>query len=303
MRRAENEEFTDRRRGDPAHRASVVALHLVYRARAVPVRRRLSACPELDCVRHRLPPDTIAAAERRALELGVGADRVLIAARAITEDAYVVALAAALRVPYEPLDRLARGACPLTDAQLIDADKNGLLPLEIDGELVWIIAPRALTARRLIAGTHPIPPRWMRLTSARRLRQFVIRHCGEELAQRAANGLRSVQPELSAASHGRGPSIGWVIAGATLAIVAAAFPRAVAAATSAALAFTFLAWTGLRMLGAVTAWQRWRPTRLWPGELPVYTIIVALYDEADAAAGLIAALGRLDYPALGSKCT
>jgi cellulose synthase/poly-beta-1,6-N-acetylglucosamine synthase-like glycosyltransferase len=296
LRRAENEQFADRRRGDPAHRASVVALHLVHRARAVPVRRRLSACPELDCVRHRLAPDTIAAVERRALELGVGADRVLIAARAITEDAYVVALAAALRVPYEPLDRLARGACPLTDAQLIDADKNGLLPLEIDGELVWIIAPRGLTARRLIAGTHPIPPRWMRLTSARRLRQFVIRHCGEELAQRAANGLRSVKPELSAASHGRGPSIGWVIAAATLAIVAAAFPRAVAAATSAALAFTFLAWTGLRMLGAVTAWQRWRPTRLWPGELPVYTIIVALYDEADAAAGLIAALGRLDYP-------
>jgi cellulose synthase/poly-beta-1,6-N-acetylglucosamine synthase-like glycosyltransferase len=273
-----------------------VALRLVHRARAAPERRRLAACPELECVRHRLPPDVIAAAERRALDLGIGADRVLIAARAITEDAYVVALAAALRVAYEPLDRLARGACPLTDAQLIDADKNGLLPLEIDGELIWIVAPRGLTARRLVGGTHPIPPGWMRLTSARRLRQFVIQHCGEELAQRAANGLRSAQPELSAASHGRGPSIGWVIAAAALATVAVAFPRAVATATSAALALTFLARTGLRVLGAVTAWQRWRPARLRPDELPVYTVIVALYDEAAAAEGLIAALRRLDYP-------
>src|SRR6059036_2171255 len=34
-------------------------------------RQPLVACPELDCLRHRLPP----AAEKRAAQLGVGADR------------------------------------------------------------------------------------------------------------------------------------------------------------------------------------------------------------------------------------
>jgi cellulose synthase/poly-beta-1,6-N-acetylglucosamine synthase-like glycosyltransferase len=298
LRRGTGEEFADTRRGRPMRRSSAaaVAFSLLHRARSLPVRRRLVACPELDCVRNRLSPDAIAAAERRALELDVGADRVLIAARAITEDAYVVALAASLRVPYEPLDRRPRGACPLTDMQLIDAEKHGLILLEIDGELDWIIAPRGLSARQLAAGSHPIPPERIRLTSARRLRQFVTAHAGDELGERAANGLRRAQPELSAASHGRGPSIGWVIAAAAFAIVAAAFPRAVASAMSAALALTFLAWSGLRMLGAATAWHGWRSRRLRPSDLPVYTVIVALYDEARAAPDLIAALRRLDYP-------
>ena len=188
--------------------------------------RPIAACPEIDCIRHRLLPGVIDAAERRALALGVSADRVLIAAGAITEDAYVVALAAALRVPYEPLDRLPRSACPLTDAQLLDADKNGLLPLEIDGELSWIVAPRGLASRRLVAGPYPIARDTMRLTSARRLRQFVIHHGADELANRAAEGLRKARPELSAAPHGRGLSAGWAIAAAALAIVAVAFPRA-----------------------------------------------------------------------------
>jgi glycosyltransferase XagB len=247
-------------------------------------------------VRHRLPPGVIAAAEQRALALGVGADRVLITQRAITEDAYVVALAAALRIPYECLEHVPRSACPLTDAQLVDTDKNGVLPLTIDGEVICVVAPQGLTARQLVTGPHPIAPERIRLTSARRLRQFVLRHGTAELAQRAADGLRTAQPELSAAAHGRGPNIGWVIAAAVLASVTMAFPRGVAVAISTALALTFLAWTALRMLGAATAWQRWRPARLPASELPLYTIIVALYDEAAAARALVAALRRLDYP-------
>ena len=261
-------------------------------------RRALNTCPELDCVRHRLPPGVVAAAEQRARALGVGADRVLIAARAITEDAYVVALAAALRVAYEPLDRIARDACLLSDAQLIDAEKNGLLPFyDEHGKLVWVIAPQGMTSRRLIAGSHPIPHEGMRLTSSRRIRQFIARHGAHEIAQRSADALRSQWPELSAASQGRGPNIGWVIAAAALAILVAAFPHILITVISTAFALTFLAWSGLRLLGALTASQRWLPARLHIGELPVYTVIVALYHEAAAVDELVAALRQLDYPA------
>src|SRR5947209_19700865 len=54
--------------------------------------RARSRCPELDCLRARLPPGTLATAEQRAFALGVGADRVLIAAGTISEEDYVRAL-------------------------------------------------------------------------------------------------------------------------------------------------------------------------------------------------------------------
>ena len=55
-------------------------------------RPRLPPCPELDCVRALLPASTVAMAELRAAEIGVGAERVLIAEGAITEERYLRAL-------------------------------------------------------------------------------------------------------------------------------------------------------------------------------------------------------------------
>jgi hypothetical protein len=65
---------------------------------------RPSACPELDCVRHLLPRRIIAATERRARSIGVGAERVLICADTITEEAYLTALAHSLGTSYERFD-------------------------------------------------------------------------------------------------------------------------------------------------------------------------------------------------------
>ena len=61
-------------------------------------------CPEIDCIRTWLAGDVIDDAARRAAALGVGADRVLIAAGALSEEAYLRAFAAALGVTFEPLD-------------------------------------------------------------------------------------------------------------------------------------------------------------------------------------------------------
>ena len=48
--------------------------------------RRLPRCPEIDCVRHLIPPSLAAIAELRAAEAGVGADRVLITWELISEE-------------------------------------------------------------------------------------------------------------------------------------------------------------------------------------------------------------------------
>jgi hypothetical protein len=64
----------------------------------------LPPCPELDCVRSCLSAGTIAFAELRAAELGVGADRVLVANGLIDEDAYLMAVAHQLGIPFETLE-------------------------------------------------------------------------------------------------------------------------------------------------------------------------------------------------------
>ena len=104
---------------------------------------RAGTCPEIDCVRALLARDVIEAAEDRAAVLGVGADRVLIAAGALSEDVYLRALGDALGVAFEPLDGMPRTLCPLNDDRLIESAAAGMLPLAIDDELYLVVARAA----------------------------------------------------------------------------------------------------------------------------------------------------------------
>ena len=69
-------------------------------------------CPEIDCVRSLIAADVIEAAECRAAALGVGADRVLIAAGELSEETYLRALGDALGVTFEAARPHAAGRCP-----------------------------------------------------------------------------------------------------------------------------------------------------------------------------------------------
>ena len=83
-------------------------------------------CPEIDCLRRRLTADTLAAAAERAASLGTGADRVLIAAGALDEEAYLRVLGGSLDIPFDTLDGVARALCPIDDARLIESAAAGL---------------------------------------------------------------------------------------------------------------------------------------------------------------------------------
>ena len=267
--------------------------------RALPAVRP-SVCPELDCVRALLPPHIIASAERRAQSIGLGADRVLICADAMTEEAYLTALAAALGTRYEPLDRFRRADCPLDDGQLVQAATAGLLPLRENGRLIWIIAPRGETARRL-ADPHRPRPRWLdsfRFTSSERLWRFVARYTQDVLGRQAADGLRRTQPLLS---NGSRAQVWTGVAAAAFAIVAvsvlALLPAATIRASAAVLCAVFLAAAALRLSSALYRHPAPKqPRRIDDRELPIYTIICALYREEKVVGGLVAALRALDYP-------
>lgn len=95
--------------------------------------------PEIDCVSTLLASNVIDDAERRAAALGIGADRVLITAGQLSEEAYLRALMAALGVIFEPLDDTPRAFCPLNDERLIESTAAGMLPLVIKDELYLVV--------------------------------------------------------------------------------------------------------------------------------------------------------------------
>jgi cellulose synthase/poly-beta-1,6-N-acetylglucosamine synthase-like glycosyltransferase len=269
------------------------------RARRRPPQTR-SQFPEIDCVRDLLPTQVIAAAERRAMSIGLGADRVLICADVMTEEGYLTALATSLGTFFDPLDNVSRASCPLSDDQLIQATAAGLLPVQYGDELSWIIAPRCLTARNLANLGHSTPqsPHWFRLTSPERLSRFAAQYAQRALGQRAAGELRRVQPHLSNAP--RAASSGWIAMAASAAIGGAVFAAAPglaihALATSCCAAI--LAAGMLRLLCAFRAGPAppQRP-RIADHELPIYTVICPLYREGAVVRQLVAAIRALDYP-------
>ncbi|MGO9699781.1 MAG: glycosyltransferase [Xanthobacteraceae bacterium] len=264
------------------------------RAKAAP-----QNCPEIDCVRNVLPRWVVAAAEKRARSIGFGADSVLTCADAITEEAYVTALAASLGTNFEPLDRIARQNCPLDDNELIQAAAVGLLPLWEGRELVWIIAPRDLTARHLADPRQSLPSvlRSFRLTSSERLLRFVARHSQKALALRAADGLRRSRPSLSNAPRPHGMARLATVAFALLVVGILALVPGAIDFCAALLCAVFLAAAALRLLSVGFApRQPDRAVRIPDHELPIYTIMCPLYREASVVGNLVAAIRALDYP-------
>ena len=258
------------------------------------VRARVPACPELDCLRDRLPPAAIAAVERRAVEAGVGAERVLIAAGILEEESYVRLLARSLGLAFEPLDRLDRRSCPLDDRRLLEAAKTGLLPFLIEGELVFVVAPRS--ARRFVEYVALHPHVRFRLTSTARLDRFIAEHGREALGRKAAFAFDTTWPQLSAASSSRRLRVALA---ASVALVAAAFvgfPDVVLEAFTASLSAYFLIWLGLRNLGSLLEPSPPPPAARGDRDLPTYTVIAALYREADAVDLFLPGLARMHLP-------
>ena len=254
----------------------------------------------MDCLRGLLPRRIIAAAERRARSIGLGAERVLICADAITEEAYLVALAAALGTTYEPLDRVPRHDCPLSDHELIQAAAAGLLPLRRAGRLIWVIAPRCGTARRL-ADPHQPHPKWLRpfcLTSSEHLRRFVARHAGRALGRTAADGLKRSRPLFSNAPRTKGWRTGVTIALMVLAVMLFGIaPAMTIGAIGTVLCLVFLATATLRLWSAfITDRSPGGSARIGDDRLPIYTIICALYRESAVVENLVASIRALDYP-------
>ena len=252
--------------------------------------RRRSAFPEIDCIRDRLSLATVAAVERRALAIGVGADRVLIAAGIIDEDSYIMALAGWLGLPYESFDGCDRASCPLGDRELINAASTGLLPLIVNGQLALTLVPRSVRDFVDYVAAHPRVR--FRLTSTARLKDFIVSR-SSAMGNRAAEGLHRAWPHLSAAKPNQTLRIVIAAIVGLAGGVLFAFPTETKEVLGTVLTFCFMSWLALRLFGSCCKTSSAQRTRVPDDQLPVYTIIAALYREAEAVEGLIRSLQNL----------
>jgi cellulose synthase/poly-beta-1,6-N-acetylglucosamine synthase-like glycosyltransferase len=257
--------------------------------------------PELDCLIGLCDPAVLRAAEHRGRVLGIGADRVLINDGVLTERMYVARLARGTGLRFNPLEPDS-AVCLLAPDRIGDAAASGIIPIRRGGRLIYVVAPRRCGARGLAllaAGQREVASH-LELTTTAALNRFLQSHYGGALADQAVHGLRRLQPALSAAPAD--PQHRWQrvwqtvrIAGVAAAIALA--PLVADGVWSSMLALFFLGFVALRVIGSLTPARRpVRQPRRADRDLPVYSIVIALYREASSVAPLIRAIGALDYP-------
>jgi cellulose synthase/poly-beta-1,6-N-acetylglucosamine synthase-like glycosyltransferase len=254
---------------------------------------------ELDCLRGVLAPTLLGAAEQRASELGIGADQVLIRQGVIDEHSYLQRLAIHTGIGIETFAAVDRADVPLSDRQIAQAAELGLLARMRDDRLIWALAPRRLAARGLcrFAKRYPHLVCSLRLTLSSQLDQFLLHQTDGVLGRAATDGLRDRFPGMSAARR-RNAQYLRRFAGTCGTIALLLLPPVLAPEWwSVLLAVWFMLFAGLRLWGSFK--PRPAPTRLPrvpDRELPVYTVIAALYREAASIPTLLRALDALDYP-------
>lgn len=224
---------------------------------------------------------------------GVAADIVLIAEGLIPEARFYRLLAAELRVPYleappvlEPSESLAQ-----------DAARGYARFAEEPRGLRFLFAPRGVEIARLVGVTRSSAGRPLfAITSPSLFEEALRRSSARELARAAACSVERVEPELAArrALSGSAPNV-FVLG--NLILLAAWLTPALSLPVSMLLALLFLGNIGLRLsLCALRGRGRATAPALDERDLPVYSVIVALYREADIVPQLTEAIAGLDYP-------
>jgi glycosyltransferase XagB len=210
----------------------------------------------------------------------------------VTEETYYHALAQHLGCAYYV------GEPPF--AESFDAVKSlrcGVAPLAGRGRGPRaVIAPRAQSVPRLIEmrASGRLHPKSFAVASPQRLAALLRMRCGDAVL---ADALSRVPDSFSAKG---GMSGAQIVSAGLFAILAfalgAANIHALTCVASLALWLLFSASIALRSAAAVAHKDDVRPKMLSDDELPVYTVVAAVYREADVIHELVRALDALDYP-------
>lgn len=240
----------------------------------------------------------IQAAMRRAIAHGTSIERELIASGLVEENAYYGALAHSLRLPFvETIEDGLLVDKPALDSQLIRPTTLRLAharraPVTAIAPEAWRIGDIRRSIERFPDLQHSLA-----VTAPATIRNAVWRAGAARRVRDTVSGLFESAPRFSArvVFHGNQGFYAGVVASSAVAML-------VVSGTALLLMHVFLSLLYLAGLmlrtGAVMPRGRRRQRPALPDDcgLPVYTIMVALYREADVAGQLIATLKRLDWP-------
>lgn len=239
-----------------------------------------------------VPAPLIAEAAAQARWTGASLDATLLASRRIDEDAFYRALARRLGAPFvtQPADLDARmdyGA----------AAAAGVAALARPAQTRWLAAPRG----RAIAAMLALPDATgLAITTPRRFGAWLRASAAAQIAEDAALRLHRIEPRLSArVGPSRGTRLASVALAAAIGGLAALWPQVAGLLLWTLLTIAFSMATVIRIFTAAAALE---PDTESPPvadrDLPVYTIVIALYRETEIVAALIAALEAIDYPGI-----
>jgi hypothetical protein len=239
---------------------------------------------------HGHPPESLRQAAILAQFAGVSADEFLLKHGLVEEEEFYRALAAELQLPFLAGPRLS------PSARYPDSILTGLAPLN-KAAGGFVIAPRgASLARLLTAGPRGQP---LAITSPSRLREAVFRAQAHRIAHRAASALAEQAPNLATGiSYAQIGTLFFVLTFISFGLFHT--PGRALAILGAVISPLFLGMIVLRLAASFLSNPvdpAGQPIRTEDADLPVYTIIAALYREKRVAAKLIHSLSRLDYPA------
>ena len=241
------------------------------------------------------PAPTLRLAAERALALGVAPDVAAIGEGLVREEFFYRALADRLGVPFHvgpaPLDPATSPAralslglvylARLTPYRAIAAPRGDALKFFMD----------AAESGRTIQG--------LAITSPRRLAALVRVELGRDIAASAAHRLESLDPSLCARGEiTRAQTLVAAGFGLCLIALAGASPGVARAVSSGLLWMLFTSAVSLRFAASVAGGPPREVAALEDGDLPVYTVLVALYRETAVIPKLAAGLERLDYPGI-----
>jgi hypothetical protein len=231
--------------------------------------------------------DAVAAASKTVQPLDI-----LLSVGAISEEAYYRALARHLGCPYY------WGQPPF--ARGFDAVKGlrcGVAPLDPRGQGPRaVIAPRSQFVPLLIDATQfgRIRSGSFALTSPQRFASLVRAHHSDAILDAALGQLPDRLAARRAMTGMQIAAVGAIAAGA-FALGAANF-GVLEIVASAALWLTFSAAIVLRSMAAIASNVEIHPRALTDEELPIYTVVVALYQESRVVRDLVNAIDAFDYP-------
>ena len=250
---------------------------------------------------HGVEMDILRQAVETAAEIGVTADVAAIKCDLLDEAAFYKTLADELGLPFLTKIRVD------DQARYPESILAGLVPLApAFGSARYAVAPTAGALVRVLSN-RPKVASGLVITTPSALCQGVIEARPRAIAWHAANELPEIKPEWSARDGGSWAQVGWAaIASGALSVSATLAPSITLSIMMALSSMVFLGMVVLRLAAArerIPTEPMRSPGRYEDRDLPVYTVVVALYRERRVLARLVDALSAIDYPALCSKCT